>query len=271
MDDGTKFFTFALWGAVAFKFVWDGLHGGASLYRPNRYPQWRLLARPRHVQVSLSPRAWRIWYWARWVSLALIAADTAGGGPWVILALTLFHEIVLDKKFHTQLLFICCLWAALFEASIWSGIAGQSEAFVGAVSLVAVVTPVYWNSAYIKFKSPGYLSGEALRVALLGFSVEGPRAGVHEFLFGVRPPEPFLARIGVRWAFRWGSRIAAGLEVLLPLMLLTPATFFFGAVLGVCLHFAFWALLPGKLLPFQLVMLSSYAAFESTGHAVWSW
>jgi hypothetical protein len=271
MDDGTTFFTIALWGAVAFKFLWDGLHGGASLYRLDRYPQWRLLARPRHVQVSLSPRAWRIWYWARWASVALIAADTAGSGPWIVLALSFFHEIVLDKKFHTQLLFICCLWAALFDASIWSGVAGQGAALVGAVSLVAVVTAVYWNSAYIKFKSPGYLSGEALRVALLGFSVEGPRAGVHEFLFGVRTPETLLSGIRVRRSLRWGSRIAAGLEVFVPLMLLTPGTFFFGAALGVCLHLAFWALLPGKLLPFQLVMLSSYAAFESTGHAAWCW
>lgn len=270
MIDGTWVFCSALWLAILIKMGWDGIHGGLHVQDPGRYPRERLLSRPRHVQVALSPRAWRIWYGARWLALGFVAADVTVGAAWLLLALALFHEIVLDKKFHTQLLFISALWASLFEASIWRGITEPSEQIIATFTMAAVIVLIYWNSAVIKLRSPGFMSGDALRVALLGFSTEGPRTGLNEFMFGARFAHDQLARPWVRWMLMIGSRGAVAAEFAIPALLMTPATFVFGVTLGIALHLAFWVLLPLKLLPFQIAMLASYALFWNILELCWS-
>ncbi|MFG1807661.1 hypothetical protein [Streptomyces sp. NPDC049040] len=278
-------FRLILGSALLWKIVADHVYGMARYFdlSPKSLVRWRYERDEMAVKVLLSPAAFRVFYAARAVAvLAVFAGVLTPLAAGVVAAWCVF-EFTFDRKFNTLFLGMMSVpfvfatgtgtWfslQSLLDAPSLSAFAAPSPAPGGGVSwpqaaAVVLMFQVYWSSALYKARSRQFTSGDTLQkvFAQLASLREELPDRQREYFFPGWFTRRFATAESSLVARRWRipSLVTVGVEAALPVLLVFPATWWVGALLGVLMHGAFTAMLPKRLVPFSLASLGTYVLF----------
>jgi hypothetical protein len=138
-----------------------------------------------------------------------------------------------------------------------------STANTWAQALIAITTfHLYWNSAWMKLRSPQFRSGRVLaQVVHVAEQTKG-MVKYREYCLPGWAWRPFSkgTGTGIR-SWRLLAALTVATELLLPIGLLCGPVRIACVVAGVGMHAAFTCLKPRGLVPFSLVTVASYLAF----------
>ncbi|HEY7224674.1 MAG TPA: hypothetical protein VH561_13945 [Micromonosporaceae bacterium] len=223
---------------------------------------YSVLRRHGHVRAELIRLTHKPLLVIRLIASAALMAGVGSRIACCVLGLGLFAELYWEYRFNTIYL-MCCLLAILPAERLdgYSDRVVSSQGNTWAQALVVLVTiDLYWNSAWCKIRSAQFRSGMLLAQVFNGAAS--------------------LRHLMPRWEFwhpAWLGRMARapgaagvwqtlsigviGAEVLLPIGLLFPEQWAMTAVVGLVLHVGFVILLPLRLIPFQIVTISTYLLF----------
>lgn len=274
-------FRVVLAAAVLFKFGYEHGRGAWRYFEPQSYVYYRFCR--EHPRLPVTRTGYRVLYTAKFVAAGCLLAGVLPQVACVVLAGWFFFELCYDRKFHTAYLGLCALFLAagpaLGDALTWRTVlemvAGSPEAVLRAeaaragtdvfaqVLLVLLTCQMYLSSAYLKVRSPQFMSGSALYSFTASLHAERHAQRFRDTWYPpvvVRhlidvPPE-----VGRR---RWRPAAVATVvcEFTLPVALLVPELFAVAFVVGAVMHLAFAAVLPMRLPPFSLATVGSYLLF----------
>jgi hypothetical protein len=279
-------FRLILGTALVWKITADHVFGMARFFdlNPKSLLRWRYEHDEMAVKLLLSPPAFKAFYAVRALAVLCLFAGVLTPLAAGVTAAWCMFEFTFDRKFNTLFLGTMCLpfvFATRADAFL------SLQSLLDAPSLAAFVAPprtpgggppswpqaavvvlmfhVYWSSAWFKATSRQFTSGDTLQKVFLQLASvrdELP-AGRRDYYF----PEWFTRRFATdepspvarRW--RVPSLAATAVETVLPLLLIFPATWWVGALLGLLTHAAFTAILPKRLVPFGLASVGTYVLF----------
>ncbi|MEU2422235.1 hypothetical protein ABZ619_14605 [Streptomyces sp. NPDC007851] len=279
-------FRLILGTALVWKIVADHVYGMARFFddRPGSLVRWRYERAETAVKLLLSPTAYKVFYVARAVAALCLFAGVLTPLAAAVVAAWCMFEFTFDRKFNTVFLGVMCLpfvfargagaylsLQSLLDAGSPAGFLGPPRAHGGGslswpqFAAVVLVFQLYWSSAWFKAASRQFTSGDTLQkvfAQLAALRGELP-AGRREYYF----PDWFTRRFATgepslvarRW--RLPALTAIAVEAALPVLLIVPATWCAGALLGLLTHAAFTAMLPKRLVPFSLASVGSYVLF----------
>jgi hypothetical protein len=279
-------FRLILGTALLWKITADHVFGMASFFdlRPKSLLRWRYERDEMSVKLLLSPTAFKVFYAARAVAVLCLLTGVLTQLAAAVVAAWCLFEFTFDRKFNTLFLGAMCVPfvfatgadaylslqslldapspAAFVDPSLVPGGGAPSWPQAGAVVLVF---HLYWSSAWFKAGSRQFTSGDALykvfeQLASLRGELPGGR---REYFF----PDWFTRRLATaepalatrRW--RLPSLATIAVEAALPLLLIFPATWAAGALLGLFAHASFTAMLPKRLVPFSVASVGTYVLF----------
>ncbi|GAA3886108.1 hypothetical protein GCM10023084_43600 [Streptomyces lacrimifluminis] len=278
-------FRLVLGTALLWKITVDHLYGMARFFDigPRSLLRWRYERDEMAVKLLLSPSAYKVFYAARAVAVVCLFAGVLTPLAAAVVAAWCVFEFTFDRKFNTLFLGMMCLpfvfatgadaylsLQSLLDAPSPAAFADPSRVPGGGPSwpqaaVVVLMFQMYWSSAWFKAASRQFTSGDVLQKVfeqLASVRGELPR-GRRENYF----PEWFVRRFATAEpsvvARRWRIPALATVvvEAALPLLLIFPATWPAGALLGLLMHAAFTLLLPKRLLPFGLASAGTYVLF----------
>ncbi|MFD8004166.1 hypothetical protein [Streptomyces mirabilis] len=279
-------FRLILAAALLWKITADHVYGMARFFdlHPKSLVRWRYEQDDMAVKVLLSPTAFKVFYAARAVAVLCLLAGILTPLAAAVVAAWCMFEFTFDRKFNILFLGMMCVPfvfasgadaylslqslldapspVAFFDPARAPGPTGPSWPQAAAVVLMF---QVYWSSAWFKAASRQFTSGDTLQKMfdqLASLRDELP-PGRREYYF----PDWFTRRFATadpslatrRWLLPSLATIAV--EAALPLLLIFPATWPAGALLGLLTHAAFTALLPKRLVPFSLASVGTYVLF----------
>jgi len=237
--------------------------GEWSLLRPGSFVRWDLSRRfgVKLAQlVSLSYRPLLILRIATG-SCLIFGYETQLCG--FVCAALLIAELVWRFRYNTIFAAICSFAVGVGPAvgPPWQARGTSSEAALEMALLMVTTTSIYVNGAWLKARSKDFSSGALLRNVLIGLSLLGPSMKRWEF---ITPPrwlrDPLLHM--PNWGWRAVSLAVIATEVFL-VVALWSGWIAVAFVLGATMHLAFAMISPLRLLPFQIITLSTYLAFWS--------
>jgi hypothetical protein len=128
--------------------------------------------------------------------------------------------------------------------------------------IVVTTVHLYWNSAWIKLRSPQFLSGRALAQVVHVAEETKNMVEFREYCLPAWAWKPFSAYRDVDIQ-RWRAAAIATiiLEITLPFGLLFRSTYLLFMTIGIGMHLFFTFLKPRGLVPFSLLTTASYLAF----------
>lgn len=280
------FFRLVLGAALLWKIIADHVFGMARFFDlgPKSLQRWRYEHDEMPVKLLLSPTAFRVFYAARALAVLCVLAGVLTPLASAVVSAWCVFEFTWDRKFNTLFLGAMCLpfvfargadaylsLQSLLDAPSPGAffdparLPGAERASWPQAAAVVLVFHLYWSSAWHKATSRQFTSGYTLqRVFAQLVSVredlpDGPREYFFPDWFTRRfatADPPVVAR---RWRLPALATIAV--EAVLPLLLIFPATWPTGAVLGLLTHLSFTSLLPKRLVPFGLACLGAYVLF----------
>lgn len=175
-------------------------------------------------------------------------------------------ELLYDPPRKTPVFFILngvYLMLAGHSGSLFHFSTTQTTANTWAQCLIAITTiHLYWNSAWIKLRSPQFRSGRALAQVVHVAERTKDAVKFREYCLPAWAWRPFSGGREVdvqRW--RIGAILTIALEILLPIGLLFEQTYLVFVVLGIGMHLVFTSLKPRGLVPFSLLTVASYLTF----------
>lgn len=181
----------------------------------------------------------------------------------VIAVATLIVEVTYEYRFHNLFLsvaLICLLPAgSLGSGAHISHVVSDRNTF-SATLLMILTCDLYWNGAWIKWRSRQFRSGASLQQLLYVSRTIRPLLKSPEYWHPRRLQSTFANCPGFAKTTATSVLVVEGV---LPVLLLLPATYWVAVGAGVGLHLAFSAILPIRLLPFGVSVLGSYMAFKS--------
>lgn len=266
--------------AAAWKILYEMRVGGLRYFDNDSFVRWRYLRRLPLPHLEVSSKGYRGFNLiATAACLALIAGIAA---PYMaaILALWFFFERTFTRLYHPAFLALCCMIMALtpnIGQCLSVGALTNSEGSrlcVGRLDEtltsplpqilgVLLTVQMYWSSAYIKARSPQYMSGDALAKLFEHMYQIKPQIRFNEITYPAwalrRMAGDDPSRAVKRW--RWPSRLAVALEVLVPILLIVPGSWLAGVAVGILMHFAFTAIFAKRLVPFGLASVATYVLF----------
>ncbi|MBF9337467.1 hypothetical protein G3N30_14995 [Microbacterium lacticum] len=258
--------------ALVWKFSWDMRWGGYRYFDHRSLTRWRYEGLKRHLKLIPSPRAYRVFYVARYVCAWFILLGIWSQYSAVIVALWCAFEFTFDRKFHTQYLLLGTLFLALTPGDTcfgllstggWDSCLYSSTYSAPAVLMIFAICVMYIGSVVTKLKSPQFLSGDVLYLTYSHYAHISSQMQYRETFY----PRPLLKYFvwvdGDRGRRRWRvlSLVALVLEIATPILLLFTTTWVIGAILGIIMHGGFWLLFPKRLLPFSLAVVGAYPIF----------
>ncbi|MBF6333236.1 hypothetical protein [Nocardia transvalensis] len=191
--------------------------------------------------------------WTRWCVVVIIASFVL--------------ELLYDPPRKTPVFFILngvYLILAGNSGSLFHFSTAHTTANTWAQWLIAITTiHLYWNSAWIKLRSPQFRSGRALAQVV---HVAERTTGMVKYREYCLPASIWRPLSGgtdtdvARW--RVGAVLTIVMEIALPIGLLFRPTYLVFVVLGVGMHLIFTFLKPRGLVPFSLLTSASYLAFQ---------
>ncbi|MBW8705923.1 hypothetical protein MBT84_40555 [Streptomyces sp. MBT84] len=124
-----------------------------------------------------------------------------------------------------------------------------------------ITIDVYWNGAWLKVRSPHFMSGLLLAQFVHGAEEVKDRLPYKEFFY----PRPLLKVLnespaGVK-KWQLAAQATIFLEVLLPLALFVPQIRPWAIAIGIALHVVFALLKPRGIIGFSIATLASYILF----------
>ncbi|MGX9889462.1 hypothetical protein [Streptomyces sp. NPDC002276] len=279
-------FRLVLGTALLWKMTADHVFGMARFFddRPQSLVRWRYERDEMAVKVLLSPTAYKVFYVARAVAALCLFAGVLTPLAAALVAAWCMFEFTFDRKFNTVFLGMMCLpfvfargsdaylsLQSLLDAPSPAAFLDPPRVHGGAIlswpqfAAVVLMFQVYWSSAWFKAASRQFTSGDTLQKVfeqLAAVRDELP-AGRRDYYF----PDWFTRRFATddpalvarRWRVPSLATIAA--EAALPVLLIVPATWRVGALLGLLTHAAFTAMLPKRLVPFSLASVGTYVLF----------
>lgn len=275
-------FRFALGVAVTWKSLWEHHWGGASYFDRDSFTRWRYERRSLALKFLPSPAGYRAFYYSRMIAAVLLLIGFEARIAAVVLAVWYFFEFSFDRKFHTAFLGLCCAILAISAAtenylSVARLVHAASPAdfFAPGISARAVADPwpqvlltllvihLYWSSTWHKLRSPQFLSGDALQKALEHYGLIRDDIRHSEIWYPNRLTRALTVDTpeAVRRRWRLPSLATVAVEASVPVLLLIPATWLIGCVVGIIMHAGFTAILPKRLLPFTIATLATYPLF----------
>jgi uncharacterized membrane protein YphA (DoxX/SURF4 family) len=267
--------------AAIWKFSYEHHRGAWRWFAPDSYVYYRY--RREHPRFPVGPAAYRVLYVAKLAGAAALLVGFLPRLAALVLAVWFLFELRYDRKFHTAYLGLCALFlaaspaleAALTYRTVLDAIAGDPAAVVRAEAsrvvddvfsqllLVLLTVQMYLSSAYRKLRSPQFMSGAALHAFTASLHAERYAQRFRDTWYPpvvarhlIDVPDPVARR---RW--RPAAVATVGLEAVLPVALLVPATFPVAVLAGAAMHLAFTAVLPIRLVPFSLATVGSYLLF----------
>ncbi|MFJ9761898.1 hypothetical protein [Streptomyces sp. NPDC101149] len=176
----------------------------------------------------------------------------------------LFYELIYEYRYNT--IYIALMVACLLPAgNLGDGftVSDQaSSANTWAQFLAVLITiDVYWNGAWLKVRSPHFMSGLLLAQFVHGAEEVKGRLPYKEFFY----PRPLLKILNENPAgvkkWQLAAQATIFLEVLLPLALFVPQIRPWAIAIGIALHVAFALLKPRGIIGFSIATLASYILF----------
>ncbi|MFF7475031.1 hypothetical protein [Streptomyces sp. NPDC008092] len=279
-------FRLILGTALVWKIIADHVFGMARFFddHPRSLVRWRYERDEMAVKLLLSPTAYKVFYAARAVAALCLFAGVLTPLAAATVAAWCMYEFTFDRKFNTVFLGTMCLpfvfargtdaylsLQSLLDAPSPAAFLDPSRVPGGGglswpqLAVVVLVFQLYWSSAWFKAASPQFTSGDTLQkvfeqlTALRGELPDGRREYYLPDWFTRRfaTDEPSL--VARRW--RLPSLATIAVEAALPVLLVIPATWAVGALLGLLTHAAFTAMLPKRLVPFSLASVGTYVLF----------
>lgn len=184
----------------------------------------------------------------------------------VIVIASFVLELMYDPPRKTPVFFILngtYLMLAGNSGMFFHFSAAQSTANTWAQCLITITTiHLYWNSAWIKIRSPQFRSGRALAQVVHVAEITKSAVKYREYCLPAWAWRPFSGGRQSHIKFwRGGATLTIALEIALPIGLLVPQTYLLFVVLGLGMHVIFTLLKPRGLVPFSLLTSASYLAF----------
>ncbi|OXM72800.1 MULTISPECIES: hypothetical protein [Amycolatopsis] len=184
----------------------------------------------------------------------------------VIVIASFVLELLYDPPRKTPVFFILngiYLMLAGDSGMLFHFSAAQTTANTWAQCLIALTTiHLYWNSAWIKLRSPQFRSGRALAQVVHVAERTKDMVKFREYCLPAWAWRPFAGASEVdvaRW--RVAAIVTIAMEITVPIGLLFRPTYLVFVVLGVGMHVIFTFLKPRGLVPFSLLTSASYLAF----------
>ncbi|NSC25396.1 hypothetical protein FM076_31290 [Streptomyces albus subsp. chlorinus] len=251
--------------ACTVKFALALLNGGPRRLDAPTFSRYKLQRQyGRRIADSVA-RLHRPLLFARLPAALLFTAGVRPKAAALIVLLGLLHELLHDFRFNT------CYLALLTTALLTAGDLGSGFSLSTAQStrntwaqwlVVVLTTDMYWNSAWLKLRSPQFMSGTLLAQYFYANKVLRTRLPYREYAL----PSGAYALLGTLEApaVRRCRVLAVGtvvLEIALPLALLSRAPLGPVMVTGAVLHAAFALLSPRAVIGFSLATVSTYPLF----------
>ncbi|MFJ4783955.1 hypothetical protein [Streptomyces sp. NPDC088794] len=275
-----------LGAALLWKITADHLFGMARYFdlNPKSLLRWRYEQDEMAVKLLLSPTAFKVFYAARAVAAVCLFAGVLTPLAAAVVAAWCMFEFTFDRKFNTLFLGMMCLpfvfarqadaylsLQSLLDAPSLSAFLEPPRIPHGLkpswpqVAVVVLMFQVYWSSTWFKAASRQFTRGDTLQktfeqlATVHAESPDVPRDYYFPAWFTERfaTAEPALAARRLRAP----SLATIGVEAALPLLLIFPATWAVGAVLGLLTHIAFTSILPKRLVPFGVASVGTYLLF----------
>jgi hypothetical protein len=181
----------------------------------------------------------------------------------LVIAIALIVELGYEYRFNTIYMLLCLL-CLLPSGSLGSGVhlsdQLSSKNTWSQVLIVLLTIDLYINSAWLKIKSPQFITGRYLsQLATVSGAVRHrlPLWEYHHPALLVRAAQDNRSRL----LWRLAATATVLLEATIPIGLLIPSTRPWAFAAGIGLHLAFLGILPIRLLPFTMTTLASYALF----------
>jgi hypothetical protein len=264
--------------ACLVKAITDTRRGYHRFFDGDSYLRYRyLLGSPRGL---ITPARYRAIYALKVAAPLLVLSGVATRPALAALALAYGVELRVYFKYHVNLMFLVSLIllvspgidagltlpglvAAHGDGAAWlaSALALRGEQ-LARVAIVGTMCVLYVAAGCRKLNRV-FLRGSVVHTCVRHvmaeradrrhFDVWAPRWFIERFVKG--DPRA-LDRVWAPWMW-----LTVAIEGLLPLLLLSRATFAGGVLLGVVMHAAFTAMFPATLLHFSLLSLSTYVLF----------
>lgn len=239
--------------------------GGWSRFDPGTFEASRLASRFASPLAGLLVRGYQPALLARalgiFISLVLNSLLTAV----FIAVLGLVVELAYEWRRNTVFLAMIGAILGLLGGGSFPGLLPEGSingvVVTADLAIILLVFHVYLNSAWLKYRSPQYWSGRLLAQHVY-FRSWVQKKSRHRVFF---VPSSGNGLVGLddsvvsRWRFL--SRFAVCIELILPFLLAFSQTYVLGLVVGIALHAAFVALSPFRIIAFTLVTVSTYLFF----------
>lgn len=239
---------------VGFKFLFSAVDALTGRYSP-----WLVAAGVPLPFVELANRALSVFFLGRLAGVAWLAFDRNARWLLALLVASAATELLIQKRYNT--IFVTLVGSCLLLAPhLDSGAASTSVANSFAQWLLAlIVVDIYVNSAWLKWRSDQFMSGQNLVDATEGARQRVATGAATPWLL----PGAWLGQVFQRRpaAAPLAARATVAIELLLPGLLVWRTTWTAAVVLGVLLHLTFAALKPRLIGGFSLVTVGTYAAF----------
>jgi len=279
-------FRFLLGIAIVWKVSWEHHWGAARYFDDDSLVRWRYINRPGSIKLLLSPSAYRAFYWARIAAGAFVLTGVASQVGAIILGAWFAFEATFDRKYHTIFLCLCSFIIALSPSldqhfSIinlgghdplgeflgTSGSAAQEADPWPQILLCLLVIQMYWSSAWRKFRSRQFMSGDALRKAFEHYYLIRDHIPHREIWYPAWLMRRILAEENQVW-LRAAATLTVVLEIGLPILLMLPSSWIVGVALGISMHVMFTLIMPKRLVPYGLATIATYPLFIAPHHLV---
>ncbi|MFD8810756.1 hypothetical protein ACFV23_04495 [Streptomyces sp. NPDC059627] len=280
------FFRLVLGTALLWKITADHVFGMARFFdlSPKSLQRWRYERAEMSVKLLLSPTAFKVFYTARALAALCVLAGVLTPLASAIVSAWCVFEFTWDRKFNTLFLGAMCLpfvftrgadtylsLQSLLDAPSPGAffdparVPGDGRPSWPQAAAVVLVFHLYWSSAWHKAASRQFTSGYTLQrvfeqlVSVRDDLPDGPREYFFPDWFTRRFATADPSLVARRW--RLPSLATIAVEAVLPLLLIFPATWPAGALLGLLTHASFTTLLPKRLVPFGLASVGTYVLF----------
>jgi len=179
------------------------------------------------------------------------------GGPLAAWLAVLLLTVALRLRFKHNMLYItlCAIVVAATETGRYAASASAEVPLWGPLSVLVLVFGLYLNGAWWKLKSVQFRSGATIYIILESFRHRRIGKVVNLLHTQVSPKN-------VRMSCRIAAAAVIGVEASLPVAFMIPALTYPGMAIGILLHAAFLIVQPGRLLPFQIAVVGSYACVD---------
>jgi hypothetical protein len=250
--------------ACLVKFAEAFRHGGWRRFEAGTYPRFQLVRRKGALGEGVA-RFHKTLLVVRCAPALGIALGVVTKACLLLLIAALALELVYDPRKHPVYFIVnaACLLVAGEPGTLPEFDAGSSSANTWAQWLIMITTfHLYWNSAWLKWRSPQFRSGRTLAQLTHVAAVVADRTRHREYCLPGWAWKPFAGGtpVDVR---RWHviAQLTIALEVLLPVGLVVGRSHLVFFALGLGMHAVFTLLKPRALVPFSMVTVASYLAF----------